>query len=228
MDKSVGESSARAIARLKRKFSLKKIGHAGTLDPMATGLLVCLSGRATKLASLAQGGIKSYSGVILLGRTTDTDDVTGKTVYESDKLPHAEAVLKASRNFIGEISQLPPQISALKVDGKRSYKRARAGEQVALKPRTVSISSFDIEPLSEREYKFRIVCGSGTYIRAIARDLGNMFGCGGCLAELRREGSAPFSVNQAKTIDHILADDILRCEILSGDQIAHTGGVCRR
>lgn len=211
LDKPSGISSAQAIARVKRVLGAKKIGHAGTLDPMATGLLVCLLGSATRLASFAEKGLKTYSGEILFGVVTDSDDVTGAVLTTSPSRPDFGSIESAIGQFVGTIEQVPPQISAVKVDGERAYRLARAGEEVALRARTCTISNLECWPAQdERGVKvgFRLTCTSGTYIRSLARDLGAALGCGGCLASLRREASFPFRVSDAVTLDELSAEAI--------------------
>ncbi len=210
MDKPVGLSSAQALAKLKRQLGTKKIGHAGTLDPFATGLLICLTEGATRLASFAQAGMKTYSGVIRFGLTTSSDDITGEPISLSEQLPDFATAQRASEQFVGVISQVPPQVSAIKVEGERAYKRARQGLSTKLAPREVQIYSFDIEPLEGLErISFRVTCSSGTYIRALARDLGAALECGACLEELRREASEPFSVQGVKELVELTVADIV-------------------
>ena len=208
IDKQQGDSSALAIAKLKHKLNIRKIGHAGTLDPMATGLLVCLTGQATKVMSYALDGKKVYSGKFKLGLTSDTDDITGTlTVAESFKGDTSQVIL-ASKNFIGEIAQVPPQISAVKIDGKRAYKRARQGEEFEISARQVCVDSFEIAQVDD-EYAFRITCSKGTYIRSIVRDLGVQLGSGAVLSALRREASLPFDISMAKQIEALETTDKL-------------------
>ncbi len=216
LDKPKGISSAKAVAILKHKLNCKKIGHAGTLDPMATGLLVCLINGATRVADLAQAGDKIYSGIILLGQTTTTDDVEGEVLTKRDDIPDFATIEEGVKGFIGEQLQVPPQISAIKVDGKRSYALARDGKQVEITPRNVTVQSFEISKGTEQSFiNFKIHCSKGTYIRSIARDLGAKLGCGGCLAALRREYSYPFSINFAKEIENIDRNDIVSwCAVL--------------
>lgn len=209
MDKGPGISSARAIAQLKHSLGIRKIGHAGTLDPPATGLLVCLVNDATRLARQIEGGDKIYSGSILFGVSTSTDDSTGEVLARSEAIPSFKEIEEAATRFVGEIEQIPPSVSAVKKDGERAYKIARRGEAVELKPRKVVIHSLKLKPLSANEVAFEIHCTKGTYIRAIARDLGKIFGCGACSSSLRRDGSAPFSVNDAKTVDQLSWGDLI-------------------
>ncbi len=208
LDKAAGISSAKALARIKAKLGVDKIGHSGTLDPFATGLLVCLIGKATRLARFAEQGRKRYRGVITLGIRSATDDITGEILERSDAIPAEEQVRSAALNFKGEISQVPPQISAVKVDGERSYRRARRGEVVALQPRKVTIFELALNRLSERDYQLVVECSAGTYIRSIARDLGEILGCGAVLSSLRREYSHPLSIEQAKPEEAVSVNDI--------------------
>lgn len=210
--KRAGITSATAIAEVKRKLELRKIGHAGTLDPMATGLLVCLVNNATKSASLFQQGEKTYSGTFKLGIQTSTDDCEGDVIKRVETIPPEEEVQKASKQFVGKISQIPPQISAIFVNGKRAYELARKGEAVELKPREVTVKEFKIWPLPQNEYGFRAVCSSGTYVRSLARDIGNELGCGACLTSLCREGSDPFTLSEASTIQELTIEDIFLIE----------------
>lgn len=210
LDKEKGESSARALSHLKRKLSLKKIGHAGTLDPMATGLLVCLAGRATKLSSFALQGNKIYSGEIRLGIQTDSDDLTGQVIKESDYRPSSEELLSCiSKKFIGSISQTPPQISAVHVNGVRAYQLARKGERVNVPERTITIYTFDVWRIDNDNIGYKIKCSHGTYIRSIARDLGLYLGCGASLSAIRREYSYPFFVERAKKVEETRESDML-------------------
>jgi tRNA pseudouridine55 synthase len=210
LDKAIGPSSAQALASLKKKLNLEKIGHAGTLDPAASGLLICLSGRCTKLARFAEGGIKVYSGIILLGTVTTTDDLAGEVLSQSESIPSFDQIEKiVNENFVGEIVQTPPQYSALKVAGKRAYALARSGVEVKLEPRKILVKEFKVKALSANEIFYQVTCGSGTYIRSLARDLGQILGCGACIKTLRREASFPFNVTQAKVIEKIENIDLL-------------------
>ncbi|MCB0355084.1 MAG: tRNA pseudouridine(55) synthase TruB [Bdellovibrionales bacterium] len=208
IDKPSGLSSAQIVGAIKKALRPErvKVGHAGTLDPMATGLLVCLIGRATRLASYAQGGKKRYTGEIQLGIETTTDDITGE-VLECQPVCFSDAQLSEALALLrGEIAQMPPRISAVKINGKRAYKRARAGEEFEIAPRNVTIHSFDIVSLTKDSLSFDISCSSGTYIRSLARDLGRTLGCGGTLASLRRTESAPFAVSEASSVDQFLRE----------------------
>ncbi len=209
IDKPSGCTSHDVLIKLKRKLKLSKVGHTGTLDPMATGLLICLVGEATRLARFLDGHKKTYSGKIKLGLTTDSDDITGKELTSSKAIPDFSQILQATSNFMGDISQVPPAVSAVKVDGERSYDLARQGRAVELKPRPVKIHEFTIEQVASDIIAFKIVCSRGTYIRSLARDLGALLGCGGCLKTLRRDGVVPYSTEQAVTLESVSVSDIL-------------------
>ncbi|MCL4136861.1 UNVERIFIED_CONTAM: hypothetical protein GTU68_039806 [Idotea baltica] len=209
IDKEIGITSSKAILKLKRKLKLNKIGHTGTLDPFATGLLICPVNSATRLSDYALNADKTYSGIIKFGISTDTHDLEGKIVSESDNYPSLEEVKLEIKNFLGEISQIPPMASAIKVNGIPAYKKFRKGEEVILEPRKVRINKFEVQQLSANEFKFLIDVSKGTYIRSIARDLGKILDCGAILTELRRESSYPFNVKDAKKIDDLTEEDIL-------------------
>ena len=209
LNKRAGFSSAQAIALLKRRLGIKKIGHAGTLDPFATGLLVCLVNSATKLADSFQSGVKSYSGVVLLGITTDSDDITGAVLSESDSLPTAEAVIACAKTFIGKFLQIPPRVSAIKVSGQRAYDLQRKGKEFELQARETEVYSSSFEMLDAHNLKFELCCAKGFYVRSFARDLGEKLGCGATLAVLQRDASLPFSLQQAKFVDQLEWQDLI-------------------
>jgi tRNA pseudouridine55 synthase len=205
IDKSVGMSSAAVVGILKRRLRVERIGHAGTLDPFASGLLVVLVGRTTRLASHAVAGKKCYLAEISFGYETDTDDSTGKVTEGEGVSPLLSEAQEAAKKFVGSIQQEPPQFSAKKIGGRRAYSLARQGERVTLAPVTVVIDSLDLwfEPQSDGSSRafFRIVCSKGTYIRSVARDIGRALGCGAHLVSLRREGSIPFSIEQTVSLE---------------------------
>lgn len=215
LDKAAGISSAKAIAQVKYKFGLKKIGHAGTLDPAATGILICLVNNATKSAKIFEGGKKTYAGTIKLGIATTTDDLEGEVISHADEIPSFDKVSKASKQFVGVIEQLPPVVSAVKVNGIRSYDMFRKkGVALELKPRSVTVESFQVHATDMPDIiSYVIACTSGTYIRSLARDLGAVLGCGACVATLRRIYSEPFSENDAKKIEDITMSDLKQMEI---------------
>jgi tRNA pseudouridine55 synthase len=214
LDKAAGVSSAKAIQQVQDRLGIKKIGHAGTLDPFATGLLVVLLNGATRLMDYARIGRKRYSGEIAFGMVSDSDDLTGELRPTGAPPPSEEAVFKALPSFIGEISQVPPQISAVHVQGRRAYALAREGLEVTIEPRTVTVESFELSRIAADRYSFVVTCSGGTYIRSLARDLGAVLGCGGYLAALRREGSTPLSVARATRVEDLSVDRVLPWDTL--------------
>jgi tRNA pseudouridine55 synthase len=198
LDKPSGISSAAALSALKKHFPRDlKVGHAGTLDPMATGLLVVLLGKATKCASAAQGGTKVYSGTIRLGIRTDTDDACGNPIGEEATVPQRIDLEALQRSFSGTYLQMPPPVSAKKVAGKRAYALARAGKEVVLTAQEVTSELSELWQQDALTLQFRVTTGSGFYVRSMARDIGEHLGCGAHLTSLRREASFPFHVDQA-------------------------------
>lgn len=211
VDKLSGLTSHDVVARTRRAFGTRKVGHAGTLDPMATGLLVIGIEGATRLLTYVVGADKTYYATIRLGQSTSTDDAEGEiteraAVGDLDAVT-SEQIAESLAALTGEISQVPSTVSAIKVDGRRAYERARAGEEVELKAREVTVSRFDV--LSERrdgavlDLDVVVDCSSGTYIRALARDLGQSLGVGGHLTALRRTRVGPFDVADAASMDDL-------------------------
>lgn len=194
LDKPPGVTSQKALSPLKRALSEKRIGHAGTLDPLATGLLVVAAGKATRLMSRAEGMDKEYLVAVRTGVTTDTLDTDGRILSESTPLSRSPDWASLCRPFLGEIDQIPPAYSAISVDGVRSYARARAGEEVVLAARRVridSIEAVDGSPLegtgwAPGDFTLRVKCSKGTYVRSLVRDLGAALGCGATVSALRR------------------------------------------
>lgn len=204
VDKPAGVTSFDVVRAVQRSVGAHKAGHTGTLDPFATGLLVVLTGRATRLIAHVPGEPKVYSATIRFGEERDTDDVTGAVTREAPApdpglLPHAVSLLT------GEIDQLPPDYSAKKVDGRRAYDIARKGGAPAVKQAVVRVDEWQILEEDWPRLRVRIRCGSGTYIRAIARDLGRLMQSAACLAELRRDKAGPFTVDGAATWEDVVA-----------------------
>jgi len=207
IDKPLEWSSFQAVNALKwairKKFALNKkfkIGHAGTLDPLATGLLLICTGKFTKKISELQGQSKEYTGIITLGATTPSYDLETEVdrTFSVDHL--TEAIIRsATTDFIGTIEQYPPVFSAIKKEGKRLYEFARKGEQVNIKPRTIEIFAFEITELKMPEVHFRVICSKGTYIRSLAHDFGKVLQTGAHLSALRRTKIGSFHVNKAQT-----------------------------
>ncbi|WAL48327.1 tRNA pseudouridine(55) synthase TruB [Rhodococcus pyridinivorans] len=213
VDKPAGMTSHDVVARCRRLLGTRKVGHAGTLDPMATGVLVLGVERATKLLGLLALTTKSYTATIRLGQSTVTDDAEGETVATTDATHVTdEQIGEGVAALTGDIQQVPASVSAIKIDGKRAYARMREGEAVELKARPVTVSRFDV--LARRDVPesgfvdvdVDVDCSSGTYIRALARDLGAALGVGGHLTALRRTKVGPFGLEHARTLEQ-LADD---------------------
>ena len=221
VDKPAGISSHDVVGVARRAFGEKRIGHGGTLDPFATGLLVILVGRATRLLPHLPGEPKLYEATIRFGSETDTEDLLGAVVREAP-LPTREALLAVLPRLTGAVVQVPPAYSAKRVDGRRAYDLARAGETVDLKPVTIRVDRWEILSLTDadgrelvgqhradaagvQEAKVRIACGGGTYIRSLARDLARFAGSAAHLTQLRRTRSGPFRVEDALTMDDLVA-----------------------
>jgi len=198
VDKPSGMTSHDVVDVVRKRASTKKVGHGGTLDPMATGLLVLAVGNATKLLPYLSRGDKDYLAGVRLGITTDSDDADGEVASEKDVPSFTDEELADARgSFLGDITQIPPVYSAIKIRGKRAHARARAGESVEMEPRKVRIESFDILGSRLPEVDVRIRCSGGTYIRALARDWGDKLGVGAHICGLRRLASGLFSVDKA-------------------------------
>jgi tRNA pseudouridine55 synthase len=206
VDKPTDHTSHDVIARLRGKLKMKRIGHAGTLDPMATGVLIVLVGKATRASQYLMSLDKEYAGTIKLGQVTNTQDAEGE-VLETRPVPVlTEAEVKAAtQTFVGDQYQMPPMFSAIKIDGVPLYKSARKGEDIEREPRFVRVSSFEITRFASPEIDFVLRCSKGTYVRTIAHDLGAKLGCGGHLSALRRTATGKFLVAQCLTLDQIQA-----------------------
>lgn len=205
LDKPAGLSSFAAISRLRPVYG-RKLGHTGTLDPFATGLLVVLHGRATRLADLLAGGAKRYAATVQFGATSSTDDPEGE-IAATGRTADEAALRAALPAFVGEISQVPPAASAVHIDGERAYRRFRRGEAVTVPARRVTIHAIDLmrfDPLTQTA-DLDVRCGAGTYIRSLARDLGEALGCGAHLTALRRTEVGAFDVADAADANRILA-----------------------
>lgn len=204
VDKPSGPTSHDVVAVVRRALGIKRVGHAGTLDPFATGLLVALVGRATRLLPYMDAEPKEYEATVRFGVATDTDDVTGSEVAGGG-LPSREAVERAMPALTGDILQQPPAFSAKQVGGRRSYAAARRGELLELQPVRVHVHEWRVRAWREDEVDVTIVCGGGTYVRALARDLGESSGSAAHLTALRRVRSGPFLVSAASTLDAVAA-----------------------
>jgi tRNA pseudouridine55 synthase len=213
LDKPAGMNSTHAVTQLKRIFNAKKAGHAGTLDPLATGILPIAFGEATKTVPFVQDGEKAYRFTVRWGTETDTDDANGRVVAQSDARPTAAEILALLSGFIGTILQLPPSYSAIKINGERAYDLAREGEAPVLSPRPVTIHALDLISAERDEAIFEARCGKGTYVRAIARDLGRSLGCYGHVSALRRTRVGPFYETDAVLLPD-LDDEQTRAQAL--------------
>ncbi|MBM3564267.1 MAG: tRNA pseudouridine(55) synthase TruB [Alphaproteobacteria bacterium] len=215
LDKPVGLTSTQAVSRLKRIYNAQKAGHAGTLDPLASGILPVAFGEATKTVPFVQDGEKAYRFTVRWGVETDTDDSDGRMTRESAARPARAAIEALLPQFTGEILQTPPQFSAIKIAGERAYDIAREGEQVDLKPRAVRIDSLTLIEASPDEATFVMECGKGAYVRALARDLGRTLGCLGHVTALRRTRVGPFAEEDAYTLDEIENENMAGEALLS-------------
>ncbi len=194
LDKPIGMTSTHAVAVIKRLFSAKRAGHAGTLDPLASGSLPIALGEATKTVPFVVDSRKTYQFTVRWGEERDTDDAEGRVVNTSDRRPDAEAIRAALPRFIGAIAQVPPRYSAIKIEGERAYDLARDGEQVELAPRTVEIHRLELVDSPDPDHAVLTAeCGKGTYVRAVARDLGRLLGVFGHVSALRRQRVGPFN-----------------------------------
>jgi tRNA pseudouridine55 synthase len=203
LDKPVGMTSTHAVARLKRVFNAKKAGHAGTLDPLASGVLPVAFGEATKTVPFVQDGEKAYRFTIQWGAETDSDDADGTVVARSDLRPQTTDIVAALPQFTGTILQTPPAFSAIKIAGERAYDIARDGEMPELQPRPVTIHELALVAINADDATFEARCGKGTYVRAIARDLGRLLGCLGHVTALRRTRVGPFGESEAVPLAQI-------------------------
>lgn len=219
MAKSSGPTSHDVVDIVRRALGTSRVGHLGTLDPFAEGLLVVVVGRATRLTAFAAGWRKSYEGVIRLGTVTTTDDLTGETVRASEawRAIDPAALAAVLDRFRGTIEQRPPAHSAIHVGGVRAYRLARRGEPVTLAARPVEIVELSLEGFTPPDVRFRATVGGGTYLRSLARDVGEALGCGAHLAALRRTAVGPFRLDQATRPEAVTVDDLRPAGLLVSD-----------
>lgn len=211
IDKPLGVTSIKAVSKARWAFRAGKAGHAGTLDPLATGVLAVAFGEATKTVAWAQEGLKTYRFTIRLGQATTTDDAEGAVIETSEARPSDSGIEGALAPYIGDIEQVPPQFSAVKVEGERAYDLAREGERLDLAPRPLHVESLTLVARPDPDHaELELVCGKGGYVRAIARDLGRDLGCHAHVTALRRTASGGFTLDQAVSFDDL-------------DQIRETG-----
>ena len=208
--KPQGMTSHDVVNKVRRLYNTKRVGHAGTLDPMATGVLVVLVGRAAKACEYISSDVKSYKATLRLGLTTDTEDITGKVLTESGDVPSADEVKSACSGFVGRIRQIPPMYSALKVNGQKLYDLARQGIVIEREAREITVHSIDCRPTDvATDYVLTVTCSGGTYIRTLCADIGAKLGCGGVMATLERMEACGIELCECKTLDEIaeMSDD---------------------
>ena len=198
-----GMTSHDVVNAVRKIFGTKKVGHTGTLDPMASGVLVILVGRAVKATEYISSSYKKYRATLRLGMTTDTEDVTGAILSESKDIPSAEAVDAVCREFVGEIMQVPPMYSALKVNGQKLVDLARRGIEIEREARPVTVHSLTCKYIEESDYELKVSCSAGTYIRTLCADIGKALGCGGVMAALRRTETGHFALADCVTPDQL-------------------------
>lgn len=204
IDKPSGITSHDVVSFIRRKFDMRRVGHAGTLDPLATGVLIILLGKATKLFDKFSGFDKAYEATLTLGMRTDTADTQGnilnRSPFEGVTNKQVEDVFS---RFVGEIEQIPPMVSALKVNGKRLYKLARKGIEVKREPRKIRIDLLKVINFSLPDVKFYLECSKGTYVRKLAEDVGEILGCGGCISQIRRTKIGRYTIESAVTLEDV-------------------------
>lgn len=204
VDKPAGLTSTTVVGKVRWALDAKKAGHAGTLDPDATGVLAIALGEATKTVPYVTDALKAYEFTMRLGQATNTDDAEGEIIAQSDKRPHEDEIKAALGAFIGDIEQVPPQFSAVKIDGERAYKRARDGETMEIAARPLYVDSLLLIDMPDADHvTLELTCGKGGYVRSIARDLGAALGCYGHVRTLRRVWSGPFEVQDGITMEQI-------------------------
>ena len=206
VDKPSDWTSHDVVAKVRNSFKLNKVGHAGTLDPIATGVLILLSGKATKSSNKLMAGEKEYLFTIKFGLSTDTQDITGKTLKETENPTplSAEELERILKDFRGEISQIPPMFSAIKVKGKKLYELGRKGIVIEREPKIITIHELTLESLEWPSATIKAVCSKGTYIRTICNDIGEKAGCGACMEKLIRLRSGNYSIKDAHQLPEIL------------------------
>ena len=204
VDKPQGWTSQDVTARLRRVFNTRRIGHGGTLDPMATGVLPVFVGRATRGVEFFEHAEKTYETVLRLGLTTDTEDISGMVLSEQDAFVTKTQVENVLQNFRGEIMQVPPMYSALKVNGQKLYDLARKGKTVERQPRPITIHELTLLSMEADGIHLRVRCSKGTYIRTLCKDIGEALGCGGCMAALRRVTAGEYTIAESVPLERLL------------------------
>ena len=204
IDKSAGWTSQDVAAKLRGVFHERRVGHGGTLDPMATGVLPIFIGRATRAAEFLESAEKEYVAGLRLGVVTDTQDTSGNILETHPVAVTREEVQAALRQFLGPIEQIPPMYSAIKINGQKLYELARRGQEVERKPRSITIHELELLEGADADYLLRVRCSKGTYVRTLCHDLGRALGCGGCMSSLRRTRAGSFTLSQAVTMQQVL------------------------
>jgi tRNA pseudouridine55 synthase len=208
VNKPEGITSHDVVGKIRKLYGTRKVGHTGTLDPLATGVLVILLGRAAKAAEYLVADRKTYRARLTLGLTTDTEDITGKVLTQTNNIPSRDAVMSVLGEFLGKIKQIPPMYSALKVDGTKLYDLAREGIEVERAARDIEIFRLDCTPTDKaNEYELYVECSSGTYIRTLCADIGARLGCGGAMATLERKNAGGFDIKNSVTVEEIESMD---------------------
>ena len=207
VDKPAGWTSQDVVSKLRGVFKTRRIGHGGTLDPMATGVLPVFVGRATRGVEFFEHAEKTYEAVLRLGISTDTEDMTGTVLEEKPVTVTEPAFLEALQQFRGEIQQIPPMYSALKVNGQKLYDLARQGKEVERKSRTITIFRLECLEFSGSTARLLVHCSKGTYIRTLCKDIGNALGCGGCMAALRRVQAGAYTIEQAVSLQTLVESE---------------------
>ncbi len=203
IDKHAGVTSHRIVQILRKLYDTPRVGHTGTLDPLATGVLPVLVGRAVKASEFLLSSDKEYEAILRLGITTDTQDITGEILSTSENIPDEATVQEIVRSFIGDIQQIPPMYSAIKIGGRKLLDAARQGEIIERESRPIHIDTLTAEKLNHLEYKLCVRCSKGTYIRTLCADIGEKLGCGAVMAALRRTRSGLFGLDQAYSIEEL-------------------------
>ena len=207
IDKPQGWTSQDVTARLRRVYATRRIGHGGTLDPMATGVLPVFVGRATRGVEFFEHAEKTYETVLLLGKTTDTQDVTGTVLAEKEVSVTEEQIEAVLPRFRGDILQVPPMYSALKVNGKKLYELARKGQEVERAARPITVYALENLGFDGLRLRLRVACSKGTYIRTLCQDIGDALGCGGCMEQLRRTRAGDYSIEEAVPLETLLESE---------------------
>lgn len=203
INKHQGVTSHKIVQIIRKLYNTRRVGHTGTLDPMATGVLPVLIGRAVKASDFLTAEDKEYSAEMTLGLETDTEDITGTVLAESDEIPSPDEVIRVCQSFLGETEQIPPMYSALKIGGQKLVDIAREGGTIERAPRKIRIENIECEKITPKVYRLRVCCSKGTYIRTLCADIGKKLGCGAVMSSLERTRSASFTLEASHTIEEL-------------------------